>query len=464
MRNSIVWCCLLALLQLGAAAQRDYSALIDECERIGFDSGDFAAEAACAVLLERNPPSRSDTSSRPTFDVGSTLPDVMMNGALEEICSIIFEGTCLESSFTAAFTLDTLAECRELLERGPYYEGWYDDLDAFDQQTRLACEEQAVDTVPQPPPPPPPPMPSPPPEEIVSRRRPTFQSTTAFGGDSSRAVDGNRDSSYGGNSCTHTGFSEEDYATPNPWWAVDLGASRKVTRIKVTNRGDCCSDRLNNFEIRVGDVKPLGDGSKDNSIQNPLCSSGLIIGGGETLEIVCTITGRYVTVRLPGNAKVLTLCEVEVYAEAHSGISVNEETLLSQSKPTFQSSTGWGGLSGRAVDGNKRGVYSGGSCTHTLLSSNPWWAVDLGSPQKIKRIRVTNRSDCCAERLSNFEIRVGNTRPSGGGQQNGVCGGGLAVPRGQTYEFECLTTGRFVSVRIPGNERYLTLCEVEVLG
>lgn len=434
--------------------------MLRECEKIGSESGDYVAGAACAVLLDRSHSASPAIRSRPAFYVGTALPDILMRKALGTACRVAFETACLKSSLTVATTNDGLADCHDRLD-GADQDSWRDHVDMFYDQAQLACAEQASRSAPQAPRPP---AKLPPTDEIVSQGRPTFQSTTAFGGLSSRAVDGSTNANYGGNSCTHTGFSESDQGTPNPWWAVDLGATRKITRIKVTNRRDCCSERLNNFEVRVGDVKPLGDGSMDNSVANPLCSSGVIVGRGATREITCLGTGRYVTLRLAGQGKILTLCEVQVFAEVDRGVSVENEILLSRSKPTFQSSTGYGGVSNRAVDGNKRGVYGGGSCTHTLQTANPWWAVDLGAQQRVARIRVTNRSDCCAERLSNFEIRVGNARPSGKGRQNTVCKAGASVPRGQTFEFECQGVGRFVSIRIPGANKILTLCEVEVLA
>ena len=37
-----------------------------------------------------------------------------------------------------------------------------------------------------------------------------------------------------------------------------------------------------------------------------------------------------------------------------------------------------------------------------------WWRVDLGHEKNVGKIIVVNRADCCAERLQNFEVRVGN--------------------------------------------------------
>ena len=41
----------------------------------------------------------------------------------------------------------------------------------------------------------------------------------------------------------------------NPWWRVDLRQVEPVNEVYIVNRGDCCGDRLNPFEIRVGKTK-----------------------------------------------------------------------------------------------------------------------------------------------------------------------------------------------------------------
>ena len=82
---------------------------------------------------------------------------------------------------------------------------------------------------------------------------------------------------------------------------------------------------------------------------------------------------------------------------------------LARGKKTKQTSTGFGGAAGRAVDGNKNSNYGGKSCTHTNRHKNAWWSVDLGSSQKVGKVKITNRGDCCADRLKNFDVRVGTT-------------------------------------------------------
>jgi len=63
------------------------------------------------------------------------------------------------------------------------------------------------------------------------------------------AIDGNRDFNFRDGSCTHT--SEQT----NPWWRVDLLESYVITSIKITNRGDCCGNRIDGAEIYIGNCK-----------------------------------------------------------------------------------------------------------------------------------------------------------------------------------------------------------------
>ena len=46
-----------------------------------------------------------------------------------------------------------------------------------------------------------------------------------------RAVDGNRNTDWGGGSCTHTNTES------NPWWKLDFGQARSVRSVTVWNRG-----------------------------------------------------------------------------------------------------------------------------------------------------------------------------------------------------------------------------------
>ncbi|XP_061084764.1 fucolectin-5-like [Conger conger] len=127
----------------------------------------------------------------------------------------------------------------------------------------------------------------------------------------SNAIDGNRDSVQRHGSCTHT------TNVPNPWWRVDLLQSYTITSVTLTNRADCCSDRITGAQIRIG------DSLADNGISNALCSTVDYMGPGETKTFNCygQKKGRYVTVYIP-KAEYLSLCEVEVNALVSTSISV----------------------------------------------------------------------------------------------------------------------------------------------
>ena len=88
-------------------------------------------------------------------------------------------------------------------------------------------------------------------EENLAYQKNTDQSSTYSDGDatgaSGNAVDGNSNTNFNEGSCAHT-LDEKQ-----PWWRVDLGNVELVNEIYVVNRGDCCQNRLNPFEIRVGE-------------------------------------------------------------------------------------------------------------------------------------------------------------------------------------------------------------------
>jgi len=137
-----------------------------------------------------------------------------------------------------------------------------------------------------------------------------------------------------------------------------------------------------------------------------------------------------------------------------------------QNKPVSQSSgnngDAWGGVPQRAVDGNTNGNYGGNSCTHTHNQDRPWWRVDLQQDNTgVERVQIWNRADCCGNRLSNFEVRIGN---ADNWQQNSKCGNTYSIPQSGNMAINCGgSSGRYVFIVIQG-QNYLTLCEVKIFG
>jgi len=132
-------------------------------------------------------------------------------------------------------------------------------------------------------------------------------------------------------------------------------------------------------------------------------------GGGNFVisRVTATLTppagarqsARFVRVELPGKQKMLSLAEVQVFSGADNIALKGEAT---------QSSTDYDGPAKLAIDGNTSGQYfEAKSTTHTAVSDNPWWELDLKSMQPVDRIVVWNRTDGGTEaRLAGAVLKV----------------------------------------------------------
>ncbi|XP_034089821.1 fucolectin-5-like [Gymnodraco acuticeps] len=116
-----------------------------------------------------------------------------------------------------------------------------------------------------------------------------------------------------------------------------------------------------------------------------------------------------------------------------------------------------------AIDGNRDNHFHSGSCSHTDAESNPWWRVDLLEPYVVTSVIISNRLDCCSERLDGAQIHIGNSLDNNG-TSNPVVGTISTIEALYTLTFTDRVEGRYVTVHIPGDGKFLTLCEVEVYG
>jgi hypothetical protein len=180
--------------------------------------------------------------------------------------------------------------------------------------------------------------------------RPTRQSSTAYGSDSSLAVDGNTDGNWADQSVTHTGFDA------NPFWEVDLGSISSIDRIQLYNRTDCCSERLTYFILLVSDTPFVSDDPVVASNAPGVWWYANPWGNIQSLyDVAVGHTGRYVRVALMFGPQALSLAEVVV-------LGLPDEA---QGQAASQSSTIFGSGAGLAVDGNPDGNWFDGSVTHT---------------------------------------------------------------------------------------------------
>lgn len=107
---------------------------------------------------------------------------------------------------------------------------------------------------------------------------------------------------------------------------------------------------------------------------------------------------RFVRIELPGEQRILSLAEVEVFAQGRN--------LAPEGRAT-QSSVAYGGPPELAIDGNTSGVFAEASVTHTATETDPWWRLDLGREVDLERLVLWNRTDGNLEqRMAGVEVRL----------------------------------------------------------
>ena len=269
------------------------------------------------------------------------------------------------------------------------------------------------------------------PLENIALGKRVSQSSTAFGGDASRAVDGKTDGDFGHQSVTHTNFQSK------PWWQVDLDSEETIRQINIYNRTDTASNRLSNFHVILLD-------SFGNEIDRKRISSLTDTFAQIAIDYK---KGRYVRIELEGN-NALSLAEVQVLRAEN----------IAWKKQATQSSTAYGGNANRALDGNTNSSYSQNSITHTNFEKQAWWQVDLGRNEQVGLVRLFNRGDGeLAKRLSNFDVILYNENNEEISRQyiQQLTSNQLNVQFNGKI-------GRYVRVQLHHEHQALSLAEVEV--
>ena len=155
--------------------------------------------------------------------------------------------------------------------------------------------------------------------ENIAAHKPASQSSIAYGGDASRAVDGNRDNAWNNRSVTHTDFQDHS------WWKVDLEKEESVGTVRIYNRGDGnVANRLSNFDVILldKDGKEAARQHVDSLNNQP------------TVDVQFTgVNARYVKIELNKSKTPLSLAEVEVYR------SVKEEKVVADKKTENKAKT-----------------------------------------------------------------------------------------------------------------------------
>jgi hypothetical protein len=159
----------------------------------------------------------------------------------------------------------------------------------------------------------------------------------------------------------------------------------------LTGNGELAALRLEAFP----DERPPGSGvghAGGNFVISGI--SAAITPPGATPQ-----SGRYLRIQIPGEEKILSLAEVQVFQGLENIALEGEAT---------QSSTSNDGKAARAIDGNTDGDFNKAkSTTHTETSTDPWWELDFGSMRAIDRVVLWNRTDNnLHDRLNHFQVTL----------------------------------------------------------
>ncbi len=119
-------------------------------------------------------------------------------------------------------------------------------------------------------------------------------------------------------------------------------------------------------------------------------------------------------------------------------------------------------VAGYAVDGNTDGYFLNKSTTHTKYEQGAWWQVDLGGKKNINEIIIHNRTDCCADRLSNYQVSISDKADfSTHTYQQDFH---VAPNPKKTIKLDAPgKQGRYVRIQLL-DKNYLSLAEVQVMG
>ena len=127
-------------------------------------------------------------------------------------------------------------------------------------------------------------------------------------------------------------------------------------------------------------------------------------GGWERLAKCCSgnasIFGRYISIGY-NHTECLNLAQIAVYSDD----TVNSNMITPQTVVTKSS-----GYQGDAYPVRNFVDGVGNTFVHTSCGDTPWIQVDLGAIKPIQRIVVTNRHDCCKERVLGSQIHIINMK------------------------------------------------------
>ncbi len=197
------------------------------------------------------------------------------------------------------------------------------------------------------------------------------------------------------------------FSNPSNGTNFNVGANLGVTVNATDPNGNVTNVRLffDGNLVRQENITPYNWGT-DNSNNADNILRNLSVGS-HTLEAIATdnngnSTTESITINVvspspnPTPAPAPSPTPAPVSSPGGSGISTN----VALNKTATQSSTLFGLEASFVVDGDRNNF------NHTDEDANAWIEIDLGGRFNLNQVNIWNREDCCAERLSEYQLFV----------------------------------------------------------
>jgi hypothetical protein len=247
--------------------------------------------------------------------------------------------------------------------------------------------------------------------------------------------------------------------TANPWWGVDLGSVQNIDYLYLTMRTPTASGQFaydwpfgmqagaqiyasrsnSNPSVPCPSADPFGAGATScpwsststgcppgTTLTPTGCQINQAIGpgipvGGPTIYNTAGLQARYIWIVLPGAARVLSVCELQVMQKrpwVWRQLSGTFNAALLGAATQSSTLTGWGdGQAFRAVDGlvtnnlDNAQPYTVSSTQDGGETPFPWWQVDMGQSVDVQAVNVFARGEgCCTGRNNNIGWFIGESQ------------------------------------------------------
>ena len=153
---------------------------------------------------------------------------------------------------------------------------------------------------------------------------------------------------------------------------------------------------------------------------------------------------------VPGNYSNGAVCEPEAHVNhdmGHLAETCGREPLAMMSGASNDGA--W-----TAVDGQLGlTTYTSLRCMSAKKQTDPWWQLDLGTPQAITSVIVYNRKDCCGAENDGLNVYL----------DGNLCAENVRMEvTHQVTRIPCRGTAQVVKMVLPGQDRRFSLCEIEI--